>query len=298
MAFLSEDLDAAQRLLQWPEPDLMFDEGAFYYTKEDNWFHIYLAMTLLGKRPEECLQLLEKLEQSRRPHARFMLMAWRGISTSDVSVLATALRELASYHRKRRLSPTHTLVAVDADGSLLWHIARSRGVGPVSLPADVQDLILTRDSLLPDGGTPISDDELTRAPGPSADGRPIDDVESGSSDPEHDLRRAEEALRLMLVVLTAADDFPGGVAALIESVDFALVHQQGGGGDGFDVEKITAPFQRVAGWALRLEYEGEQEARAAAILDSFQQACLGLKPIGFKVHPDIREALKLLKSLS
>lgn len=174
------DWPAVDRFLEWPAPDLCRDEGTDDRTAEDNAYQIWLAMQLrsepeektgsqreLAQQPKrregdfEALKAFRKvkdvlpgveaiasaaiqremIERASRRRPKMLLAAADAMLAGNTTEFSKSLTAYLKHYRQRELQLQRVDTGISLDGMVLWHLARRRGMGEVSLPEDVMMLI-------------------------------------------------------------------------------------------------------------------------------------------------------------
>lgn len=175
------DWVTADRLLEWPGPDLRSDEGMDDRTQEDNAYQIWLALQLRGestngnvqrkiaqRRPRgiskddlyaaevlrkagsilpgtkaivAAVQQREIIARGSRRRPKMLLAAADALLKGDAGSLADGLGAYLRHYRQREMRPNRVDLGVCLDGTVLWHLAKRRGLGEVPLPEDLGILI-------------------------------------------------------------------------------------------------------------------------------------------------------------
>lgn len=139
-ALLVDDENSISRVIAWPDVDLPVDDALGDLTSADNKYHIYLAMRLRGDPPEKFKSVAEAIRAGKRPRALLLLNAADALLTNDAPLFAEHLKHVVSNWRKT--IERNTAPRVSIEGSILWHVARRRGVALPELPEKLDDLVL------------------------------------------------------------------------------------------------------------------------------------------------------------
>jgi hypothetical protein len=134
------DWQSFDRLQEWPGPDLPFDEGTDDRTPEDCAFHIWLAMTLRGQGAAAKSQH-QRIQDGARRRPRMLLAIAETLLAQDAAAVSRELTAYLKYYRKNELRLNRVDFAVACDATILWHVARRRGLGAITLPEEVFILI-------------------------------------------------------------------------------------------------------------------------------------------------------------
>jgi hypothetical protein len=142
------DWKSADRLLEWPGPDLNDDEGmGENLTAEDNAYQIWLAMRLRGESGSEVDARRDLIARRSRQRPKLLALAANALFAEDSDQLAKTLADYLKYYRQREIGlgrdPGQRLVrdGISPDGTILWHLARRRGLGEIKLPEELMIMI-------------------------------------------------------------------------------------------------------------------------------------------------------------
>lgn len=150
LAALCTDADAElAKLVTWADQDLSFDDGTFRLTKEDNRFLILHSFVLGDSHHDRQGELRQFIRSGRGKRAKLLLTALEAIEGGDRDAFRKALVAVAKYHREREFRVDHPFQAIMIEGSMLWHVARRRGMRLDDLPLDVMDRIIRQETLTP-----------------------------------------------------------------------------------------------------------------------------------------------------
>jgi hypothetical protein len=147
IALSLSDWTSADRLLEWPGPDLKDDEGIDNRTAEDNAYQVWLAMRLRGESGPEVDARRDLIARRSRQRPKLLALAADALFAGESDQLAKSLAEYLKYYRKReidlRRDPGTPLVrqGICLDGTVLWHLARRRGLGEIKLPEELMIMI-------------------------------------------------------------------------------------------------------------------------------------------------------------
>jgi hypothetical protein len=140
------DWEAADRLLEWPGPDLKDDVDPFN-SIEDNAYQIWLAMRLRGDSGSEVDARRDWITRRSRPRQKLLALAADALFAGEPKTLAKTLTDYLEYYRKREIDlqrdPGWRLVrqGISLDGTVLWHLARRRGLGEIKLAEHLMVMI-------------------------------------------------------------------------------------------------------------------------------------------------------------
>jgi hypothetical protein len=142
------DWKSADRLLEWPEPDLNNDEGlGENLTAEDNAYQIWLAMRLRGESGSEVDARRDLIARRSRQRPKLLALAADALFTGAPDQLAKTLADYLKFYRQREIGlgwdPGDRLVrdGISPDGTVLWHLARRRGLGEIKLPEELMIMV-------------------------------------------------------------------------------------------------------------------------------------------------------------
>jgi hypothetical protein len=147
IALSSSDWASADRLIEWPGPDLNDDEGFDDHTAEDNAYQIWLAMRLRGESGSEVDARRDLMARRSRQRPKLLALAADALFAAEPDQLAKTLSDHLKYYRKREidLSPKPygrpVQEGISLDGTGLWHLARRRGLGEIPLPDELMLMI-------------------------------------------------------------------------------------------------------------------------------------------------------------
>jgi hypothetical protein len=133
--------NSVDRLMNWLAPDLKWDRGTDDRTRADNACHILLALRIQGAIPSAALPCRQLVEQSNRKRALLLLDCIDDLFSENVSRLATALAKYLRVYLAKEVTPNRPQSGVCLDATLIWHLARHRGMGELSLPGNLAILI-------------------------------------------------------------------------------------------------------------------------------------------------------------
>jgi len=143
-ALILQDEASLQKLLEFIDIDLAYDEGTFDLPRQDNYFYMLLSFWVRDVEPEKQAMLKKRIKAGRAKH---MIKGLEAIEKGDREALKTAMLAVAKHHWEKEFSPRHPVLAVMIEGSILWNIARRAGVELMDLPENVMDRIVRRETL-------------------------------------------------------------------------------------------------------------------------------------------------------
>lgn len=135
------DWESADKLLEWPGPDLRFDEGFDDLTEEDNAYHIWLASRLRGEPASASEAQLAAVVGGRRKRPKLAQAAAQALLDKDAAAFTKALTAHLRYHRQHDLDTKQLDTAICLEATALWHLARRQELGADEPPAELMILI-------------------------------------------------------------------------------------------------------------------------------------------------------------
>jgi len=141
VALSLSDWSSADQLLQWPGPDLPWDEGTDDRTDEDNAYQIWLAVMLRGEPAHAVTPQRAMIERGTRRRPKMLLAAADALLAGDSAGLSKALSTYLQHYRKREMRPNRIDFGVCLDATAVWHSARRRDMGEVPLLGELMILI-------------------------------------------------------------------------------------------------------------------------------------------------------------
>lgn len=147
MGLCFDDAESVRKLVQWPARDLWVDDGAFDLSKEDNYFIMLLSLFIREDHPDEQERLRELIRKGRRKRPKLLLATLEAIAHENLNEFRKALAAVADYHGHKEFWPDHSLQAVMVEGSMLWHVARQRGMICNDLDLDIMDRIVRAETI-------------------------------------------------------------------------------------------------------------------------------------------------------
>jgi hypothetical protein len=141
------DWKSAERLLEWPGPEVKEDQGLDNRTPEDNAYQIWLAMRLRGDSGSEVDARRDLISRRSRQRPKLLALAADALFAGEPKQLAKTLADYLEYYRQReidlRRDPGERVVfqGICPEGTVLWHLARRRGLGEIKLPKDLMIMI-------------------------------------------------------------------------------------------------------------------------------------------------------------
>jgi hypothetical protein len=139
LALLSDDERALARIVAWPAEDLPVDDGTLDLTGMDNKYHVWLAGRLRGEGMDD---LAGVIRAGKRARAVLLLETAEAVFAGDGAGAAKRLKKLGGNFRKSGFRTNRMDASVSVEGTILWHVARRRGMTLGGLTAGVMDLIV------------------------------------------------------------------------------------------------------------------------------------------------------------
>jgi hypothetical protein len=165
MALSLDDWKSADRLLEWPGPDLKDDQGWDVFTAEDNAYQIWLAMRHRGESGSKVDARRDLIARRSRPRTKLLALAADALFAEKPDHFAKTLADYLKYYREREIDlgrdPGMRVVwqGISHDGTVLWHLARRRDLGKIKVPEELM-LMIAR----PEGATTPLPSEGKRLP--------------------------------------------------------------------------------------------------------------------------------------
>ncbi len=147
IALSLNDWTSADRLLEFPGPDLRLDDGFNHRTAEDNAYHIWLALRLRGESGSEVDARRDLIARRSRPRPKLLALAADALFAGKPEQFAKTLTDYLKHYQEREIDlrrrPGERLVrdGICLDGTTLWHLARRRGLGEIQLPEELMIMI-------------------------------------------------------------------------------------------------------------------------------------------------------------
>lgn len=141
IALSLSDWESADRLLEWPGPDLRFDEGLDDLTEEDNAYHIWLAARLRSEPAGASEAQLAAVVRGRRKRPKFAQAIAQALLDKNRVAFTKALTAHLRHHRQRELDTKQLTCAFCPEATALWHLARRRGLDAEEAPPELMILI-------------------------------------------------------------------------------------------------------------------------------------------------------------
>lgn len=123
------DWKSADKLLEWPGPDLRFDEGLDDLTEEDNAYQMWLASRLRGEPASANEAHLAVVVGGRHKRPKFAQATAQALLDKDPAAFTKALTAHLRHHRQRDFDTKQLDCAVCLEATALWHLARRQGLG-------------------------------------------------------------------------------------------------------------------------------------------------------------------------
>jgi hypothetical protein len=140
LSAVASDWESLDRLTHWSGLELEHDEGSFDRTREDCAYLNWLGMTLRGDGPV-AEPLRTGIAGSSRRRAKMNVAMAEAVLGGDAANFAAQTTTYLRYYLKNELRPKQVELLHSPEATMLWHLARRRGMGEVALPDDVAFLI-------------------------------------------------------------------------------------------------------------------------------------------------------------
>lgn len=130
LALAFDDQELADGLLGWPDHDVCFDEGAWAANRDDSAVCIEFCRCASG-RVRDMSGVTKSASTARRKRAAAFLQAAEAMFAGDPEGLGTAMTALMEWHTekfKRERKAGWGYPILSPDGSILWLLARRRGI--------------------------------------------------------------------------------------------------------------------------------------------------------------------------
>ena len=125
IALCLSDWESSDQLLQWPGPDLPYDEGVRELTEQDQAYHIWLASRLRSEPESASSQQRATIENGTRRRPKMLLAAADAMFAGDADSFLTALEKYLRHYKKREfITGRGTDFGFCIEASILWHLAR------------------------------------------------------------------------------------------------------------------------------------------------------------------------------
>lgn len=140
-ALLLNDLAAAQELSKYPGPDAYQSEVEA--TRRQHEFYLILAAVLRGDLTDELQASWQSLKRSAPSRIKLMAQTLESIESGSGSDALQGIKKMCAQYRNHRDDIREFYAAISLDASILWNLARLRGLAADDLTIDEQDVILT-----------------------------------------------------------------------------------------------------------------------------------------------------------
>jgi hypothetical protein len=144
MALALSDWQSADRLLEYPGPDVKDGQIPQKRPAEHSNYQIWLAMRHRGESGPDVDPRRDLFAQSSQPSRKLLGLAADALFAGEPKHMAKALANyLKAYRREMPRAREERVVfdGVSLDGTVLWHLARRRGLGEIKLPEELTIMI-------------------------------------------------------------------------------------------------------------------------------------------------------------
>ncbi len=144
LALLMDDEESAKTICEYPGADAVQQEidGA----TEDHEFFLLLAGYLRGASLDELKASSDVIESGRRRRPKHWLNILRAIDNGQVEEVTKALKQYLTYFRQTEQNAEYFIEAISLDASILWNLARIRGLEIAELSVEDWDVVMTPES--------------------------------------------------------------------------------------------------------------------------------------------------------
>ena len=142
LTLLIDDDRGIERVTSWPGDDLRHDEGTLDLPAMFTTYHIHLARLLRNAPAAELAASSAKLRDQPGNRIAALLAAVEAAFTGDAAAFAKALKQHLTSYRKHTFRVGRMDAAISIEGSILWHVARRRGLALPELPEKLSDIVL------------------------------------------------------------------------------------------------------------------------------------------------------------
>ena len=144
LALLMDDEGSAKTICKYPSSDAVQQD--IDGSKEDHEFYLLFSRYMCGEGLDELKASCDVIEAGRRRRPKHWLDILRAIDRGEIEGVATALKKYLVYFRKTEQNSNVFREAVSLDASILWNLARIRGLLVHELAREDWDVLLTPES--------------------------------------------------------------------------------------------------------------------------------------------------------
>lgn len=144
LALLIDDLEAARQISCYPGHDAVQED--FDGSAEEHEFYILLASYLKGHAFDELSQSIDFITSGRRKGPKLSLEVLTAIDKDDCQTASNALKKYLNYFVKNEQDIDSFSGGISVGGSILWSLARNRGILISALNQAERDIVVTPDS--------------------------------------------------------------------------------------------------------------------------------------------------------
>lgn len=149
VTLLCGDYAATEKILDWLDDDVIESgDHIFEITEMDARVLVLLAAFVCGRPKEKYQPLVEKIRAGKKRRAKFMLSILEAIEAKDDAAFAKAFQDFVKYYIKSEIKlDSGTYGSLCILGSILWEVARWKGIHLPTLPDEMMDRIVTRETV-------------------------------------------------------------------------------------------------------------------------------------------------------
>lgn len=151
-ALFFDDAEQLAKLVAWPDTDLREDEGLDDLTKADCDYYVMLCKWLRGKPFDPDGPLTASIHSGTKKRPKLLLVTLRAIVRGDGPAYGKAMLDHLKHYQKSGFHTRSIRRCVSLDGSILWQVARRRGLPQPALPEALEHLVLSHATLPVRGG--------------------------------------------------------------------------------------------------------------------------------------------------
>lgn len=146
LAFLSEDVEAEQKLVDYVEPWLPFDESKWLVSLQDNDYHKLLAQFIKHNEVTN-MKLVSGIQSSRKQRPKMLLACLLALEVGDVDTFGKHLKKFLDYYIKCEFGEAGIGSYFSMEASILWYLAEWLEIKPKGFSDKQSALIMTRETL-------------------------------------------------------------------------------------------------------------------------------------------------------
>lgn len=135
------DMNIIHSLATFPDVDLRSDDVD--YKLVDKYYYIVLSRLIRELDIASSQELITQIEQGRGRRAKLLLQATLDLFQDKQKAFRKSLERFVVYYRKQVFDPLVFITYASEDASILWHLARLRGMEIHPFESDLMDMIVT-----------------------------------------------------------------------------------------------------------------------------------------------------------